>query len=362
MNHSIFLYGRNSEYGPDYSSYIDAYIQSYIIVEKGLKDRYEINDYNYYPLIYLLFHILELSLKNISDVYSSYFPSSQIKRTHDLINIWSSNVKSILKKFPSKITDRELDTIEKLIQRYQELGKCDQIFKYPDTEIHPHSEIDVTHLIKSIPIDSIKNLNSIFHEIKILLRNMQLWGFDEAAIGRFESLVSNPLLLVNKQLLYNLFGDKYFEACLILKENYKLKYDKDCKLKPNLIDISVVDEIVRVGFQRRRRYNKIMYKERGERIIPVTIEEIEALDRDDDFQNLAKRLQQILISLTTEELWDLKSLMSLGRGKISLAHYYLSFDKRKQSKTNNNEKEQIVREISEKIRLGEYLKRALEKF
>ena len=348
---NAILYGSDS-WQPDFYHYANAYIDAYIILNNNLKERHA-RDCDYYPLLYIYAHILELTFKNILNISQIIFPNNKSIKTHNLKKLWVSDVKIVLSKLPNRFKTEEIVAIEELINEINEIRKYQEVFRYPDSS--PINTINVSSLIKKNDLlKHLRNINCRFLEIEYLFRDVKALGLEVEELIEIEE-VANSHLTIELVGLENRFKDKACLALAILKSHYtNLTFGQSCQLKPHKIDLSKIQRVINITFKIQDVYKHISNEFSDNYTASVSVEEIQRQIEDKELKRLFHLLEYELSSLSIEELRDLESLMDIGRNNTILFNYLTQ-----RILPSDRSKEEIIMRLLNKGSLGNFLMKGL---
>lgn len=272
---AIYLYDNKR----DYYSYTKAYIEAYKILLNGIGENHP-NDYSYYPAIFILSHIIELSVKDLASVLGVVF-----KNNHSLNEIWKELKPKLLmlKRF---FSNEVIDMLNNAIVELTKVEKHYMVFRYPD--MHPSKEesLFISHLVlEPKKIDSIAGLTyeqlidveKIIIDLKRLDENMTIFELD---------------CLIDEISGSNFKSKKCSEGISCLISQY-YKIDTGKKIKPKFCSIKDVGDAI-------KKYIK-----------------------SEDNSELYDCFQKMNLC----KFQDLCFLVELGRGSITLIDYHLKNSK-----------------------------------
>lgn len=332
---NLLLYG-NKWYGslkPNFYAYTKAYFDAYILLRAKLGDN-EPNDYLYYPLLYILFHALELTLKTIHSIWSKQAARTPKKPyRHDLKVLWNEEVKKALLTCKSRFTSGDITLLEKLIIEFDKLGKHYEVFKYPDKKSHVEESRTIGHLIISeSEAKKIIGINDKFYEIEDILEDTRKLNLTKISINDLEEIKSwSEVALVDLDYIKSRYPEGYEKIIILLKTHYELEINYEFKLK--YLDTTELKKILHMascihGLEKKleAKYSQNIihsdvYLGQGN----VSAEKMQVLAKgagDLKLENLKKELYNFLKSLDNNSYWELELLLQLGRNDISLIDYY----------------------------------------
>lgn len=351
----IWLYGINDYIKLDHGHYADAYIETYLILIKEVENLKYKKNLEFYPILYIYAHILELTCKNILNVFHIICPLIKIKKIHDLKSLWNTEVKHILSHLPNRFNYKDIEKLQELIYEMSEIEKFQQVFRYPDSL--QKDTVDITNLLKSYEdVLHIRKINNHFISISYLIQDMEIFEFTLTDLKCFEEIAKDSNVIEQKDLR-DRFKDKYFHALLILKKHYvDLNFGQSCQLDPRIINISKIKEIINISHEMQTIRNNIHKEFAHNAGEGISFEEITKCIRDEKLTNLTHVLEVKFSSFSDEELIDLESLMDLARNCFDIWDYLLIT----KSLTSKFHRDEIIRRLLSKAPLGDYLQKSLK--
>ncbi len=117
--------------GPDdWCVYADGYKRAADLLVENLETTYDVNTV-VYPIMFLYRQYIELTLKEII-AYGNYLneQSNTGRVSHDLEALWPE-CRSVIEKHLPEVTAKDVQKIERLVEKFSELDPTSTTFRYP---------------------------------------------------------------------------------------------------------------------------------------------------------------------------------------------------------------------------------------